>query len=124
MFVRRNIGYLQLKSVPGFEHQVGIAVRLRIPEATGLPGAAELASISEIEDIICGSLEEQAESLLVAVITTVGMQEYVFYTRDPHSVQQRFEELRKRITTHEIHLIIQSDKAWRIYDQLGSMRST
>lgn len=124
MFVRRNTGYLPLKSVPGYEHQVGIAVPLRKPEATGLPGAAELALLSEIEDIICSSLEEQAESLMVAVITTSGMQEYVFYSRDPHSVQQRFEEFRKRITTHEIQLMIQSDKAWRVYDQLGSLRST
>jgi hypothetical protein len=93
MFVRRNTGYLQLKSVAGYEHQVGIAVPLKKPEETGLPGAAELAQLSEIEDIICSSLEEQAESLLVAVITTGGMQKYVLYTRDPHCVQQRFEEL-------------------------------
>ena len=124
MFVRRNTGYPQLKSVPGYEHQVGIAVPLKKPEATGLPSAAELAQLSEIEDIICSSLEEQAESLMVAVITTSGMQEYVFYTRDPHRVQQRFEELCKRITSHEIQLMIQSDKAWRVYDQLGSLRST
>lgn len=124
MLVRRNTGYLQLKSVPGYGHQVGIAVPLTKPDATGLPGAAELARLSEIEDIICSSLEDQAESLMVAVITTSGMQEYVFYTREPHSVQQRFEELRKRITTHEIQLMIQSDKPWRVYDQLGSMRST
>jgi hypothetical protein len=124
MFVRRNTGYLQFKSVPGYEHQVGIAVPLGKPEVTGLPGAAELAQLSEIEDIICNSLEEQAESLMVAVITTSGMQEYVFYTRDPHSLQQRFEELRKRITTHEIQLMIQSDKSWRVNDQLSSLCST
>ena len=124
MFVRRNTGYLHLNSVPGYEHQVGIAVPLKIPEATGLPGTAELALLSEIEDTICSSIEEQAESLMVAVITTSGVQEYVFYTRDPHSVQQRFEELRKRITTHKIQLMIQSDKAWRVYDQLVSLRST
>lgn len=124
MFVRRNTGYVQFKSVPGYEHQVGIAVPLRKPEATGLPGCTELAQLSEVEDIICSSLEEQAESLMVAVITTSGMQEYVFYTRAPLSVQQRFEELRKRITHHEIQLMIQSDKSWRVYDQLGSLRST
>ena len=119
MFVRRNTGYRQFESVPGYEHQVGIAVPLRKPETTGLPGAVEVALLGEIEDIICNSLEEQAESLLVAVITTSGMQEFVFYTRDPHRVQQRFEELRKRITSHEIQLMIQSDRAWRVYAQLG-----
>ena len=123
MIVRRNTGY-QFKGVPGYEHQVGIAVPLRSPEATGLPGAAELALLSEIEDIVCSSLEEQGESLMVAVITTSGMQEYVFYTRDPHSVQLRFEEIRKRTTTHEIQLMIKSDKSWRVYHQLGSLRST
>lgn len=124
MFVRRNTGYSQFKRVPGYDHQVGIAVPLRNPEPNGLPGTAELAQLSEIEDTICSSLEDQAESLMVAVITTSGMQEYVFYTRDPQSVQQRFKDLRERITSHELQLLIQMDNPWRVYDQLGSLRST
>ena len=119
MFVRRNTGYREFESVPGYEHQDGIAVPLRNAEENGLPGPVELALLGEIEEIICGLLEEQAESILVAVITTSGMQEFVFYTRDPHCVQKRFEELRKRINSHEIQLMIQSDKTWRIYAQLG-----
>jgi hypothetical protein len=119
MFVRRNTGYREFESVPGYEHQVGIAVPLRKPDAIGLPGPVEVTLLGELEDVICSSLEEQAESLLVAVITTGGMQEFVFYTRDPHRVQLRFEELRKRITSHEIQLMIQSDRDWRVYAQLG-----
>lgn len=115
IFVRTNIGYREFGSVPGYDHQVGIAVPFREATATGLPCPAECAQLWEIEEIICGSLEEQAESLFVAVITTGGMQEFVFYTREPQRVQQRFEELRSRITSHEIQLMIQSDKAWRVY---------
>lgn len=118
MFVRTNIGYRKFGSVPGYEHQVGIAVPLREAEVTGLPCPAEGALLGEVEDAICSSLGEQAESLFVAVITTCGMREFVFYTREPLRVQQRIEELRGRITSHEIKLMIQSDKAWRVYSQL------
>jgi hypothetical protein len=44
MFVRRNIGYREFESVPGYEHQVGIAVPLRNPEASGLIIVALMAT--------------------------------------------------------------------------------
>jgi hypothetical protein len=119
MFVRSNTGYREFGSVPGYEHQVGIAVPLKKAETTGLPSPTEDALLGEVEDVICSSLEEHAESLLVAVITTGGMREFVFYTREPQRVQRRFEQLRNRITSHEIQLMIQSDRTWRIYARLG-----
>src|SRR5207247_2195903 len=97
MIVRSNTGYRNVGSVPGYEHQVGIAVPLRAAEPTGLPSPTEDAELGQIEDAICQSLEAQAESLLVAIITTSGMREFVFYTRAPESVKQRFEQLRSGI---------------------------
>jgi Family of unknown function (DUF695) len=64
-------------------------------------------------------LEEQAESLFVAVITTGGMREFVYYTCEPRRVEERMVELRERIPSHELQLIIQSDRGWQIYAQLG-----
>lgn len=118
MIVRSNTGYKKFVSVRGYEHQFGVAVPLRTPEPNGLPSPEEGIQLGEIEDAICAFLEQQAESLFVAVITTNGMREFVFYTRDPEHLKQRFEQLRKRITTHEIQLMIQPDKAWRVYGQL------
>ena len=119
MIVRSNAGYRDFGSVPGYEHQVGIAVPLRNAEPTGLPSPAEDAKLGEIEDLISNSLQEQAESLLVAIITTSGMREFVFYTRDPQRVKHRFEQLRNHVTSHELQLMIQVDEAWEIYAQLG-----
>ena len=119
MIVRSNTGYREFGNVPGYDHQVGIAVPLKKAETTGLPSPAEDALLGEVEDVICNSLEEHAESLLVAVISTGGMREFVFYTREPQRVQQRFEQLRTRITSHEVQLVIQPDRTWRIYAQLG-----
>ena len=119
MIVRMNIGYRDYKRVPGYEHQVGIAVPLAKVEANGLPRPTEGAILNEIEEVICNSLEEQAESLFVAVITTDGMREFVFYTREPDRVKERMMELRERIPSHELQLSIQSDRDWRIYAKLG-----
>jgi len=119
MIVRSNAGYRDFGSVPGYEHQVGIAVPLRRPEPTGLPSPEENFELGEIEARICNSLQEQAESLLVAIITTSGMKEFVLYTRDPQRVKQRFEQLRNQVTSHELQLIIQADEDWEIYAQLG-----
>jgi hypothetical protein len=118
MIVRLNTGYKEFTSVPGYEHQVGIAMPLRAPQPTGLPLPEEDKQLAEIEDALCASLEQQAESLFVAVITTRGMREFVFYTRHPEHVKHRFEKLRGTITSYAIQLMIQPDKPWRIYQQL------
>ena len=119
MIVRSNTGYRELKRVTGYEHQVGIAVPFRSPEPSGLPSPEEHVELDAIEDAISNSLQEQAESLLVAIITTSGMREFVFYTRAPQEVQHRFEQLRSRIASHEIQMMIQLDEAWEIYTELN-----
>lgn len=118
MILRSNTGYRKLGSVPGYEFQVGIAVPLHAPETTGLPSWEENAELLAIEDAMCPALQEQAESLLVAIITTSGMREFVFYTHAPQRVELRFERIRERITTHEMQLMIQPDKDWQVYAQL------
>ncbi|MBI5802999.1 MAG: DUF695 domain-containing protein [Verrucomicrobia bacterium] len=120
MFVRYNTAYRKFGSVPDYEHQVGICVPLCSPEPTGLPSPEESEQLRVLEDTICDSLGAEAESLLVAVITTSGMREFVFYTRAPESVKLRFEALLKSITSHEIQLMIQPDADWNVYASFDS----
>jgi len=118
VIVRSNAGYRGCGSLREYAHQVGIAVPLRSPEPTGLPSAEEAAELMGIEDTICPALEERGESVLVAIITTTGMREFVFYTRAPGAVRQRFERLRDSIHGHEIQLMIRPDKDCAVYAQL------
>lgn len=118
MIVRWNTGYREFGNVPGYEHQVGIAVPLRASEPTGLPSSEENAELVAVEDAICQSLEVQAELLFVVIVTTGGMREFVFYTRAPQHVKRRFENLRGRTASHEIQLMIRSDETWEIYKRL------
>jgi hypothetical protein len=123
MIVRSNTGYREFRSVPGYEHQAGIAVPFRDPEPTGLPSPDEDAELGELEATIRQSLQEHAESLLVAIITADGVREFVFYTRAPEQLKHRFEQLRNRFTSHEIQLMIQLDKDWEIYAELARPHS-
>jgi hypothetical protein len=118
MFVRFNSGFRSFRGRSSYPHQVGIAVPLRNPEPSGLPNSTELPELSVIEDEICELLESEKESLFVAIVTTGGMQEYVFYTSSPEQVKLKFDQLRGKITSHKIQLMIQPDKDWRVFDQL------
>jgi hypothetical protein len=122
MFVRTNAGYRNFKGAIGYEHQVGIAVPLLHPEPSGLPASTELHDLDFIEDAICELLETDGESLFVAVITTSGMREFVLYTRSPEQVKRKFEELRNKVKSHEIQLMIQPDKDWQVYARLSNSR--
>ena len=47
MIVRANTGYREFGSLPGYEHQAGIAVPFRAPEPTGLPSWDENAQLDD-----------------------------------------------------------------------------
>ncbi len=118
MFVRFNSGFRNFSRRSCYPHQVGIAVPLLNPEPSGLPNSTELPQLSVIEEEICELLEAEKESLFVVIVTTSGMQEYVFYTSSPERVKLKFDQLRRKITSHKIQLLIQQDKDWRVFDQL------
>jgi len=122
MFVRFNGGFRDFRGKSRYPHQVGIAVPLRSPEETGLPSPQEISELGAIEDSICEVLEAEKESLLVVVVTTSGMQEFVFYTRSPEQVKVKVGRLRGTINGHEIQLMIQEDRDWQVYAHLTHNR--
>jgi len=117
IIARVDTGYREIAGHPEYAHQVGIAVRLASPDETGLPASEEFDPLTVIEDALCESLETENESLLVCVLTTGGMREFVFYTTAPEKVTEKFILLEARITSHEIQLMIQPDKSWSVYKQ-------
>ncbi|MFZ0745007.1 MAG: DUF695 domain-containing protein [Terracidiphilus sp.] len=118
MFVRRNAAYRAFSGVRGYAHQVGIAVPLLDPEPSGLPSSAECTDLDIIEEALCSLLETANESIFVAAITTSGMREFLFYTRDPEQVKLKFEQAGTRFAPHQIQLMIQPDSEWKIYARL------
>lgn len=122
--VRLNTGYRKFGSLPGYGHQVGIAVPFRSPGKTWQLSQEEHTELHAIEEEIRRTLQHQTGSPLVAVITTQVMREFVLHTRVPEKVARLFKELSKRITTHRIQLLIQPDQDWKVYALLGETETT
>jgi hypothetical protein len=119
IFVRFNNVYRGTKGVKGYEHQAGIAVPLNQPDDSGLPSSAqELQELDEIEEVLCALAESDKESILVASISTSGMREFVFYTRKPEGLKEKFLQARGQVTGHELQLMIQPDGDWQVYARL------
>jgi len=119
MVARINTSVDEFRGHPELTYQVGIAIPLKLADENGMPGTAEAEELNQIEDLVFEILEVQSRSVLVAVITTGGMREFVLYAVDPEEVKANHGRLCKAVTTgHEVQLMIQSDPKWRVFAAL------
>ena len=115
LIARFNAGLKEIAGHPEYPYQVGIAVPLKEPTEQGLPTVDEDEALAIVEQQLAKVLEDARESLLVGVLSTGGMREFVFYTVDPAAVREKFERLQGTISSHELQLMIQEDPAWNVY---------
>jgi len=123
MIVRVNRALTKLMGHPDYGYRVGIAIPLIAPRADGFPNTEEAAVLAEIEDQIDDALTPQFESLFALVITTGGMREFVFYTRDAGAAGHNVAALRSRIQSHELQSYVELDRRWLVFREfLGSIK--
>lgn len=119
MYVRAITGYSKFKGVTGYGHYVAIAVPMVDTTRDGFPNPGETEELKRIESDIREIFETNRESLFVATTTIPGVHEYILYTRNPDSVQRKFDnDLQARVFTHRTHIKIQPDKDWNLYKKL------
>ena len=109
---RINTAAGPLAGHPEFKHRVGVAIPLREPDEQGFPSEEEGAELAEIEETLARSLLANLESLLVLVITTGGMREFVFYTANPSATESKLRTITEEVTSHEVQAYIEPDKEW------------
>jgi hypothetical protein len=117
MFLRRNDSAAQLAGHPDYKHRVGIALPLRAANEHGLPSNDEINALNLFEDSLNSRLEANERSIHVLAITTGGMREFVYYTRDPEGTKTIIESVRKETTSHEVQSYIAEDPQWQLYKQ-------
>ena len=120
LLIRFNTDAKRIIGHPDYQHQVGIVIPINSPTEIGLPDNAESVDLNKIEDLLVNQLQENNESLLVAVITTSGVREFVLYTSDPQNLKEKFDLIKEFVQTHEPQIIIQPDEKWEIYKQLSN----
>ena len=93
--------------------QIGVAVPLLAPGPDGMPGSDELAQLVAFEDAMMERLGDKA--VLVGVITTGGMREFVLYTGSREWIAAFHESLKSVLPTHDVQVMAQTDREWSVY---------
>jgi len=115
LIARFNAGAQHLAGSPRYGIQIGVAIPLRLPDSRGLPQGKEFDEINSIEETLLAKVAGRA--LLVGVITTGGMREFVLYTGSGEWIRSFHEEMRAAITTHEVQVMAQADPDWSVFRQ-------
>jgi hypothetical protein len=119
LLVRLNMSVEPFRGHPELSHQIGIAIPFRAPDEQGMPSEAEFEELNQIEDLLFDALEIATRSIVVAVITTKGMREFVIYAREPAEIRERLLALKARITSaHEVQMISRPDPSWSTFAML------
>ena len=115
LIVRVNTSADPFRGHPELSNQVGIAVPFKLPNEDGMPSSAELEELNEIEDRLFEIFQSGQQAVVVAVITTSGMREFVLYAHDPNEIVGKHRQLQSEISHHEIQLMIQADRDWTTF---------
>ena len=117
MFVRLNTRAGAVAGSAAYGIRVGVAIPLRQPRPDGLPDKAESEQLSAIEDaLVAGS---SGRAILVAVITTSGMREFVLYTDAGDWIPDFHQRMMRSTSSHEVQCTAQHDPGWTVYQQLS-----
>jgi hypothetical protein len=119
MFLRRNDSAQSLRGHPAYRFRVGVAIPLKSPNADGLPGNDEMSQLNEIEDRLASRLQAGQQSLFVLGITTGGMREFIFYTRDAKFAHDTVGVFRSEVSSHEVQGYVAEDPKWSMYGQFA-----
>jgi hypothetical protein len=115
LFARFDKRVGRLANDPRYAIQIGVAVPLRSPDSHGLPNRQELGQLEAFEDALMKKVAEKA--VLVGVITTNGMREFVLYTGSGEWIPGFHEDLKAALPTHQVQVMSQTDPSWSVYRQ-------
>jgi len=102
-----------LVGLRAYEIQVGLAVPLLDPGPDGLPSEEELPALDAIERVVVEEAGDRA--VLVGVISTGGVREFVLYTGDGQWLEEFQAAVSGAVETHEIQMMARRDPEWLVY---------
>src|SRR5438045_1965863 len=121
LILRYRDGVAALAGHPDYGHHVGVVITFAHPQPNGYPGRDEIAVLNHFEESL-GVLEENNESILVAVLTTNGMREYVLYTADPVGAAARYAAVEVP-PSYQVEMLARADPEWESFAFLMALIS-
>jgi len=94
--------------------RIGIAIPFNAPTKSGLPSPDEDSALGYIEAMICSTAGDRA--VLVIVITTSGMREFVLHARTHDWLSAFHEELRAAVPSRYVQMMADEHPSWSVYE--------
>ncbi|MCW5765280.1 MAG: DUF695 domain-containing protein [Phycisphaeraceae bacterium] len=117
--VRLNAwAHRHLRGHPDLPLQVGIAIPF-LPEDGAPQPAPSIDRLIQLEDAIGAQFDDRRTFIMVAVISTPRMREFVAYTSDPDRIQHALPQLRASNPDLQIQCIVRRDPAWSVLDSIA-----
>jgi hypothetical protein len=110
-----NTGARRLVGSRSYGIQIGVAVPFHQQDAEGMLGADELAQLTAFEDEL--TRQAMGKAILVGVITTGGMREFVLYTGSGEWIEGFDRDLTAALPSHEVQVMAKTDPKWSVYRQ-------
>lgn len=118
LIVRRRVDLGSLPESANHAIKVGMAVPFRNPQPDGMPSTQELAELEAIEDRLIAEMADRA--VLVLVLTTNNMREFVAYTAEGDWLPAFDRTLQTVITSHDVQIDARTDPRWDAWRAFGS----
>jgi hypothetical protein len=120
VIVRFNSGYEKFRPVASYDHQVRILAPFRNSAEDGMPSGEESWELQGLEDELQDTLESDAQTLLVAVVTGGGAREFLCYSNSLDMAKQRIAGIAARFSNHSLQIQTTTDARWTAYRELLS----
>jgi hypothetical protein len=115
LITRFNEGAKVVMGRPGYSIQIGVAVPFTAPTEEGMPSDVDMEALEAFEEVVIDRAASRA--VLVGIITTGGMREYVLYTGSGDWIEGFHHELQAALPSHDVQVMAQQDPKWSVYRQ-------
>jgi hypothetical protein len=117
MFVRRNDSAKQLQEKFKFDFIVGVSIPFLNSNLEGFPQGEESELFGQIEDDLFDLFEKEQSAIVVLIITTGGMREFISYSQNPSVLEKCIDDLKQKYIRYNFQVYIEEDKKWSLYSR-------
>lgn len=115
LVARFNTAYAKAGDRASYPIQLGVTLALNAPDRRGLPSPAEMSVLESAEDSLVRQTARSA--VLVGVITTRRMRQFVLYSRGADWIGDFEAELDALVPSHSAHVVAKVDPEWGLYGE-------
>ena len=98
-----------------FPHLLAVCWQYDATINNGMPVQADVARMTELEDLLVPALEGAKAAFLTVIVTGNGVREWQWYARDQESVMKLVNDTLGEVEPFPIQISFQDDPEWEGY---------